>query len=105
MRYGVWSSGPDNQNWIHSTGVLTDSWIKLREITINYALPDSFVKKSKVFQSAVVSLVGRDLFYIYSSLPDNVNPEGINGAGNAQGIEFASLPSFRSLGVQVKISF
>ncbi|MEP7144322.1 MAG: SusC/RagA family TonB-linked outer membrane protein [Ferruginibacter sp.] len=105
MGYGVWSSGPDNQNWIHSNAVLTDSWVKLREVSINYALPSALVKKSKVFQSASVSLVGRDLFYIYSSLPDNINPEGINGAGNAQGIEFASLPGFRSMGVQVRLTF
>jgi iron complex outermembrane receptor protein len=68
-------------------------------------LPDKFVQKTKAFQSASVSLVGRDLFYIYSSLPNNINPEGMNGAGNAQGIEFASLPSFRSFSVQVRISF
>lgn len=105
MGYGVWSSGPDNQNWIHSSAVLTDSWAKLREVSVNYVLPANFVKKTKVFQTASVSLVGRDLFYLYSSLPDNINPEGINGAGNAQGIEFASLPSSRSLGVQVRLTF
>ena len=103
--YGVWSSGPDGSNWIHSTGVLTDTWFKMRELSINYALPNKLVKATGVFQAATVSLVGRDLFYIYSSLPDNINPEGVNGAGNAQGIEFASLPSCRSLGIQVRLSF
>jgi iron complex outermembrane recepter protein len=29
----------------------------------------------------------------------------MNGVGNAQGIEFASMPSFRSLGFQVRLSF
>ncbi|NWJ50889.1 MAG: SusC/RagA family TonB-linked outer membrane protein [Bacteroidetes bacterium] len=105
MGYGVWSSGPDNQNWIHSTGVLTDSWVKLRELSLNYMLPDKLVKKTKVFQSATISLVGRDLFYLYSSLPDNINPEGVNGAGNAQGIEFSSLPNSRSLSVEIRVSF
>lgn len=105
MGYGVWSSGPDNQNWIHSTGVLTDSWVKFRELSVNYMLPEKFVQKTKVFKSATVSLVGRDLFYLYSSLPDNINPEGVNGAGNAQGIEFASLPSSRSFSLEVRISF
>lgn len=105
MGYGVWSSGPDNQNWIHSTGIMTDSWIKMRELSLNYTLPEKFVQKTKVFQSATVSLVGRDLFYFYSSLPDNINPEGINGAGNAQGIEFASLPSARSFSVEVRVAF
>ena len=105
MGYGVWSSGADNQNWIHSSAVKTDSWVKLREVSINYMLPESFMQKIKVFQTASVSLIGRDLFYIYSSLPDRINPEGINGAGNAQGIEFASLPSSRSFGVQLRITF
>ena len=105
MGYGVWSSGPDNQNWIHSTGVRDDNWVKLRELSVNYLIPVKYVQKSKVFQSASVSLVGRDLFYIYSSLPNRVNPEGMNGAGNAQGIEFASLPSFRSLSAQLRVTF
>ena len=105
MQYGVWSSGPDNQNYVHSSAVLNNNWVKMREVSLNYIIPSRLVKKSKVFQSATVSLVGRDLFYIYSSLPDNINPEGMNGAGNAQGIEFASLPSYRSMGVQVRVTF
>jgi len=105
MAYGVWSSGPNGNNWIHSTAVLNDTWYKLRELSINYTLPYEFVKKTKAFQGITISLVGRDLFYLYSSLPDHINPEGSNGAGNAQGIEFASLPGVRSVGVQVKASF
>ncbi|HVW60071.1 MAG TPA: SusC/RagA family TonB-linked outer membrane protein [Puia sp.] len=106
MQYGVWSSSSImGSDWIDKNTVLKDTWFKMREISINYALPDKLVKKSKVFQTASLSLVGRDLFYIYSSLPDNVNPEGTNGVGNAQGLEFASLPSFRSLGFQVRLSF
>jgi iron complex outermembrane receptor protein len=105
MTYGVWSSGPNNSQWIHSTAVLNDTWYKLREFDINYAIPDRIVKKTKAFQAISVSLVGRDLFYIHSSLPDNVNPEGVNGAGNAQGIEFASLPGVRSVGVMVHLGF
>jgi iron complex outermembrane receptor protein len=77
----------------------------MREISINYMLPESWVKKTRVFQSATVSLLGRNLFYIYNSLPDNINPEGVNGVGNAQGIEFASLPMCRTLGFQVRVSF
>ena len=105
MQYGVWSSGPNNSQWVHRTGVLTDTWYKLREVSINYAIPSSIVRKTKALQAASISLVGRDLFYIHSSLPDHINPEGVNGAGNAQGIEFASLPGVRSMGVQLRLSF
>lgn len=105
MQHGVWSSGPNGSSWIHSNDVLKDTWYKMREISINYIIPSSIVKKTKAFQAASVSLVGRDLFYIYTSLPNKINPEGSNGAGNAQGIEFASLPGVRSMGVQVRLSF
>ena len=105
MQYGVWSSGPNNSQWIHKTGILTDTWYKLRELAINYAIPEGIIRKTKAFQAATISLVGRDLFYFFSSLPDHINPEGVNGAGNAQGIEFASLPGVRSYGVQLRLSF
>lgn len=105
MQYGVWSSGPNGSNWIHKTSIFNDTWYKLREVDLNYTLPATLVKKAKAFQSATISLVGRDLFYLYSSLPNHINPEGINGAGAAQGIEFASLPGVRSLGFQVRLTF
>lgn len=114
MQYGVWSSTGvqsgyaktvPGSDWIDVNGIFKDNWIKMQELDLNYNLPDSWVRKTKVFQSASISLVGRDLFYFLSSLPDNINPEGSNGAGNAQGIEFASLPSYRSYGFQIRVSF
>lgn len=106
MQYGVWSSTSYyGSDWIDATSVFKDNWIKMREIDLTYQVPEKWIRRTKVFQAASISLVGRDLFYLYSSLPDNINPEGMNGAGNAQGLEFASLPSFRSYGVQVRLSF
>ena len=52
-----------------------------------------------------ISLVGRDLFYIYNSLPDNISPEGTMGAGNAQGFEYASYPVSRSFVISLKVGF
>jgi iron complex outermembrane receptor protein len=49
--------------------------------------------------------VGRDLFYFYTTLPDQINPEGINGSGNAQGLEWASLPGARSFTFGISASF
>jgi len=103
--YGVWSSGSQYSNWIDRNDVVKDTWIKMREISVNYSIPKKVIQKTHVFQAATVSLVGRDLFYIYTTVPDRINPEGSNGVGNAQGIEFASLPGVRSLGVQLRVSF
>ena len=52
-----------------------------------------------------ISLIGRNLFYFYSSLPDRLNPEGINGTGNGQGLQWAAFPSIRSIGFNLKVGF
>ena len=77
----------------------------MREISLSYTFQNRIIDKLKVFQNLTLSVVGRDLFYIYSSLPDNINPEGIMGSGNAQGFEWASLPGTMSLTVGVTAGF
>jgi len=99
--YAAWSG----INMPRSLAVLDNSWLKLRELRLSYQVPKSVVQKTKFFQGMTASLIGRDLFYIYSSLPDNLNPEAINGIGNAQGIEFGALPGVRSFGFSLSASF
>ncbi|MFC7523876.1 SusC/RagA family TonB-linked outer membrane protein [Parapedobacter sp. GCM10030251] len=99
--YAAWSS----INMPRSLAVLENSWLKLREIRLSYQVPPSVIKNTKFIQGLNLSLIGRDLFYLYTSLPDQLNPEAINGIGNAQGIEFGALPSVRSFGFSVSASF
>ena len=90
---------PNAGGWGHflsKPGIVEDTWVKFREVTLMYELPERLIKKTKVFQSLTLLFTGRDLFYIYSSVPDRINPEGIMGAGDAQGFEWASLPGVRS---------
>ncbi len=87
--------------WLTTPGILDNTWFKLREVAISYDVPTSIFGEKKAFQDLRVSLVGRDLFYIYTSLPDRINPEGISGAGNAQGLEWASFPGVRSFSVRL----
>ncbi len=86
-------------------GILQNNWIKFRELALTYQFALALMKKSKVFQSLSLSLVGRNLFYIYTSIPDKVNPEGTNGAGNARGLEWASYPGMRSVSFMINASF
>ncbi|WP_316816433.1 SusC/RagA family TonB-linked outer membrane protein [Pedobacter nyackensis] len=101
---GVYSAWTDI-NMPRSAAILENSWIKLRELRLTYQVPKQMIQKSKFVQNLSLSLVGRDLFYIYTSLPDRLNPEAINGIGNAQGIEFGALPGVRSFGFSVNVSF
>lgn len=83
-------------NYLTTPGIVDNTWVKLRELTISYTLPKKWLEKTKFFQTASVSVTGRDLFYIYKNLPDNINPEGTLGTGNAQGLEYGSYPMTRS---------
>ena len=95
----------DNDPIVRSNSIFNDSWGKLREVSITYSLPKEFVQKTKVFQNLSVSLIGRDLFYLFTTLPDRINPESIVGTGNVQGIQFGGLPGVRSYGFSVKAGF
>ncbi len=118
---GVYADGTPNDKIVHyyfkylpnaggwgpflsSPGVLENSWVKMREIALSYKFSDKLLDKMKIFQSMTASVVGRDLFYIYSSLPDRINPEGNNGAGNAQGLEWASYPGMRSISLRLLVN-
>ena len=97
--YGGWG------NYLTTPGIKENTWIKMREISVTYTFPKKLIQKQKVFQDIQISLVGRDLFYIYKTLPNNINPEGTMGTGNAQGLEYASYPASRSYMCTLKVSF
>jgi iron complex outermembrane receptor protein len=95
----------DNDPIVRNNSIFTNTWGKLRELTLTYHLPHSLMQKSKVFQNLSVSLVGRDLFYLFTSLPDRINPESLSGTTNVQGVQFGGLPGVRSYGISVKAGF
>ena len=66
-QYAGWS----HINMPRSLSVFENSWVKMREITFTYDLPGKFASKTKIFQGLSVSAIGRNLFYFYSSLPNN----------------------------------
>lgn len=119
---GVYADGTPNSEVVHyyfkyvgntggwgrfltTPGIIENSWVKLREVSLTYEFPTKLLRKTPFFQNLSLSIVGRDLFYIYTSLPDRINPEGNNGAGNAQGLEWASYPGMRSVSFGLKAGF
>jgi iron complex outermembrane recepter protein len=95
----------DNDPIVRSNSIFTNSWAKLRELSLTYHLANSFVAKTKIFQNLSLSLIGRDLFYLFTKLPDRLNPEGLSGTTNVQGIQFGELPGVRSFGFSIKAGF
>lgn len=81
------------------------SFIKLREASINYRIPQSLIKRLPV--SAVqIGLVGRNLWLKTAKENTYSDPEASSfGSGNAQGYEYGSIPSIRSYGANIRITF
>ncbi|HQO49930.1 MAG TPA: hypothetical protein PK939_05850, partial [Bacteroidales bacterium] len=90
---------PNAGGWgkfVSTPGIVENTWIKMREMSLAYTIPAQWIQKTKLIQNLTLSVTGRDLFYLYKTLPDNINPEGIMGSGNAQGFEWAANPGTRS---------
>ncbi|HEY4967003.1 MAG TPA: SusC/RagA family TonB-linked outer membrane protein [Puia sp.] len=98
-QYAAWS----NVKMPRSNEVFTNSWGKLRELNLTYSLPSKVLKFTKVIQGLDVSLIGRNLFYIFTTLPDHLNPEAVNGIGNGQGIQWSEYPQTRDIGFSIKV--
>ncbi|WP_223808745.1 SusC/RagA family TonB-linked outer membrane protein [Rufibacter hautae] len=79
------------------------TYAKLRELTIGYTLPKTLFGRLPI-QAASISFVGRNLFILYSNLP-NIDPESSYNNGNGQGLEYGSIPSRRSFGANLSIRF
>ena len=90
---------------ISETTILDASYIKLREVRLNYRLPGKWFKSLPV-QSATFGVVGRNLFFFRNDLAAlGIDPEGLYNNSNAAGLEFASLPSTRSFGFNLNVKF
>ncbi len=76
------------------------TFVKLREISLGYQIPVQNIGLGKVFTSASVSVVGRNLWLIYSKVKD-FDPAEISGAFGENG----QFPSTRSYGFNIKLSF
>jgi iron complex outermembrane receptor protein len=96
--YGSWSRG------IADLSTFDDSWVSLREVSIGYNMPRSITQKIKI-QNLRLSLVGRNLLYIYNGMPAHVNPEGIFNNRASSAFDFGAGPSTRSMGVSLNANF
>ncbi len=86
--------------------VLDASYITLRELILGYNFKTSMLKNS-VFRGIRISLVGRNLFYFEEHMQNmGISPESApNTAAGARGIETISMPTTRTFGVNVNLTF
>jgi iron complex outermembrane receptor protein len=105
-KYAQSTAWGESGKTLNANSILRNDWVKLNEVTLSYQLPQHIVKQSRIFQNLGLMVSARDLFYLYASLPDKLNPEALsNSAGNAQGLEFGALPGMRSFSFTLKAEF
>ena len=75
--------------------------VSLREISIGY----NFNPKTLPFiQTASISFIARNLFFIYKDAPFDPNIALSTGQG-LQGVDIYGLPSTRSIGLNLNVTF
>lgn len=90
---------------ITSTSVVSGDYIKLRQLSIGYNVPQAMLAKIKFIRGVQVSFVGRNLAILMKK-SDNIDPEASFGSSiNYYGIEGTSLPSTRSYGLNLNLKF
>jgi hypothetical protein len=74
------------------------SWIRLREISLNYQLPD---KLNGPFHAVTITLSGRNLLLItnYKGLDPEMNVTSTNGFG----MDYFGNPNTKSFGAQINL--
>lgn len=92
-------------NGDYSAAVFNNNYIKVREIALTYNMPKSLVSRLH-FQGLQLSLIGRNLFYIYKSLPHGLDPEvAVGSSWLSQGIDGGTAGPTRSLGASLRARF
>lgn len=77
------------------------TYAKLREFSLGYSIPTQKLGKfGKAFQGATISMIARNLFFIYRDTK-NFDPSEISGVQGEDG----QMPGSRSIGFNLKLNF
>lgn len=81
--------------------------LRLREISLSYALPKSILSKTP-FGSAAFTISGENLWYNAPNFPPGINfdPEVLSlGVGNGRGFDFRTAPTAKRYGATLSVTF
>lgn len=109
----------DRRDFPTEANLISGTYIKLRELAFTYNIPSAVCSKIKI-QRASISLIGNNLllFHGFQDVPDYFgistdakikapfDPESSMGYSNSGvGVEYGALPSARSLGFNISVTF
>lgn len=100
-RISAYDAHHDSNN-PESASIFDASYVKLREVSLNYSLPKSIIGNTP-FNKVSLSVSGRNLAILQKNAP--IDPEVSYGVGNSQGIDWGMLPRERSYGFKITAQF
>lgn len=84
------------------------SYLKLKELAFGYNVPKQLINKipGDAVSSVKISLVGRNLAYLYKNTPGTAPDAGAYSSGYlAKAFDFSSMPSTRTFGFSLNVKF
>ena len=81
------------------------SYLKMKELRVEYTLPKKLVAKAKIIQGASLACYATNLFCITNYPFFDPDCGTIDGATIKRGLETGSFPMNRSYGVNLKVKF
>jgi TonB-linked SusC/RagA family outer membrane protein len=96
LGYGI-SANPDKAY------VYDASYVKLREMSFTYTLPQKYLAKT-FLKGASFSILGNNLWIIHKNLP-YADPEAGTSAGNIQGYQSGVMPTVKVYSFNIKVNF
>lgn len=97
-RYGSSSTG------VADFWVLENSWVSLRQVALSYNFSKQLTQKLHL-NGLSLAVIGRDLLYLYQTLPHNFNPASNNSNNTAFSGEMGFLPKTRNINFTLRASF
>lgn len=81
------------------------SYLKLREMRLEYNLPRSLLSKLKALNGASIALYGRDLAMVTGFPMFDPETAALNGSTILPGVEIGQMPTPRTYGMNVTLKF
>lgn len=102
--YGYYGGSAETGGYAPDASLVYDaSYIKLREVTLTYALPGSLFSGLPI-ENVSLGVFGRNLWIIHKNLPYG-DPEYNSSSGNLRGIQNGALPATNEYGFNVNVQF
>ncbi|MCJ8164729.1 SusC/RagA family TonB-linked outer membrane protein [Pontibacter sp. E15-1] len=85
--------------------VFDGSFVKLREVALTYALPESIVGNLGAIKGVDLQLIGRNLWIIHKNMEYSDPEEGLSSGNAARGYQSGAYPAIKTYGFNVKLNF